>query len=202
MGELFDKNQENIKREAKERQEEKPINILEIGSGAIPFVSEGKLKEGDNYYIIEINERDFEYLKNILELGKKAKKVVRKENIYPLLGDGKNLPFEKGTMDKVFFSNVFGDPGILKEDKICMLEEARRVLKDDGLLIIKEDTCPLNIGTLVEMVEKMDFILEKKIDTPSEWQREVSLYHKGPLARYLPHAYIVYFRKKLKELNI
>ena len=97
--------------------------ILDVGCG-----DEGILSD-----LLEISE-------NLtgLDIDKKAVKIAKEKfskykKVRIVLGDAKNLPFEERSFDFVTCTGTFANFG---EDKFKVLDEMKRVLQDDGKIII------------------------------------------------------------------
>ncbi|OHA04481.1 MAG: hypothetical protein A2934_00800 [Candidatus Sungbacteria bacterium RIFCSPLOWO2_01_FULL_47_10] len=71
--------------------------------------------------------------------------------------------------------------------KEAFFEEAKRILKKGGSVIVKETNTPLKEDLMIRLAEKHGFAVKKNIhlDSP-EWKREISVYDK--VARTYPLA--------------
>lgn len=112
-----------------ERLPVKPdAQVLEIGCGS-------------GYYSVEAARRIPEGKLTLLDIQQEmldqcARKLSAAglSNFSTRQSDGKSLPFESETFDALFMVTVFGEI----EERASFLEEAKRVLKPDGVLSITE----------------------------------------------------------------
>jgi SAM-dependent methyltransferase len=80
---------------------------------------------------------------NLRETRDRERLVAKKSNIQPgqmlyVSAEGQKIPLADHTVETVFFGNAFGDPGIEGDVKAKFLEEAKRVLKPGGEVVILE----------------------------------------------------------------
>lgn len=132
---------------------------LEIGTGRDPLMnnSDRPFDQSNMYIGLNIDPMQHDWLASVINghLGMVAMLGTRDAN-----GHLEETPLLSGSIDTVHISNVFGEPDnpgimLLFHDenhvyhghstelaKIAMLDEVRRVLKDDGELVIIEDLTP------------------------------------------------------------
>jgi ubiquinone/menaquinone biosynthesis C-methylase UbiE len=102
--------------------------VLEIGPGS-------------GYYSVEVARRIpggaltlLDIQQEMLEKSASKLKAAGITNFFTKRSDGKSLPFESGTFDALFLVTVFGEI----EERESFLQEAARVLKDNGVISITE----------------------------------------------------------------
>ena len=111
-----------------ENIEKQKIIIADIGSG----------KSGINEAIINNSEKDIKIL-GFDESDRATEKVSEssKRNVGSAYAIGENLPIEDNKVDVVKFDFTFQEADDEMVDKL--LEEAERILKDDGIITVIED---------------------------------------------------------------
>jgi SAM-dependent methyltransferase len=60
----------------------------------------------------------------------------------PVFADGREAPFKDETFDYVLLSSVISDPGIEASDAAQLIEEALRLVKNDGMVILGDLLTP------------------------------------------------------------
>lgn len=109
------------------------------------IVEQLELKNGDKILDLGCGDGYYSYLLSRFSLKIKvtgidnhvaaiesAKRQVRKKNVQFIIGNAEKLPFPKNSFDKIIMSEVIEHVS----DDIKVLKEARRVLKEDGILIL------------------------------------------------------------------
>jgi ubiquinone/menaquinone biosynthesis C-methylase UbiE len=134
---------------------------LGCGSGFLTIPLSSRIRK---VYGIDIQKEMLEYLEQKIE----KQKI---ENITPLLSEQNEIPLENGTLDLLITANTLHE----FSDKEKMITEIRRVLKQDGKVVIvdfkKEETGfgpPLAIRLSKDqakcLLEKNGFIVLKSKD--------------------------------------
>lgn len=104
-------------------------NFLEVGCGT-GRISIGIAKYTNN---IELNGIDLsENMLNVARENARDEKVDQKVNFQ--IGDAKNIPFEDNMFDAVFCHNMLHH----LPDPISVVLEMKRVIKDDGAILIRD----------------------------------------------------------------
>ena len=146
--------------------------FVEVGTNEIPVMVMGEKKFGPEDTYIGIDLMMAKDAKQKTELfGKQP------SNYLFITAQGERLPLKGETADELYFGNVFGDPSIPAGAKNKFLQEARRALKKDGLLIVKETNTPLDLNEMKELLRKNMFQAEK-IVTPrdADWAEATAPY--------------------------
>lgn len=190
----------------KEKEKEKYYRIfVEIGPGslAIPVNKKGRFFEDNEIYIgIDKDMQGLidskllsHYLKKKLEkLGK-----YKNKNIFFLNGLAEKLPFENNFVDEIFLGNIVGCPKISLKALERILKETERVLKENGILIIKENISPFEFDELNKLFRKLNLNFQlKEIYTlrDKSFNKEFLKYEDIKLAMIALDSYIAYFLKK------
>lgn len=165
---------ENIENRTKAFEENlKPHRVfVEVGTNEIPVTAMGERKFGpeDTYIGIDLT---------MAEDAKRTTEALSKQpsNYLFITAIGERLPLKEGVADELYFGNVFGDPSIPDGTKDKFLQEARRALKKDGLLIVKETNTPLDQEEMKSFLRKNMFEVEK-IVTPrdADWAEATAPY--------------------------
>ena len=120
------------KRAVKLLKERQPKQILDIATGTADFAIESLKVDPEKVVGVDISE-------GMLEIGRKKIRKLGVDNTISLeLGDSENLPFDSNKFDAVIVS--FGVRNF--ENLQQGLFEIRRVLKNDGTLIVLEFSKP------------------------------------------------------------
>ncbi len=113
--------------------ENKPNNILEIGSGVVPiyFYLPVDIQKKCNYHICEINKKKVDYL------------LKKHPHLNVKCADAFSLPYESSYFDFIFSKGVFhhiDDDNESKriKKKSDFLIESKRVLKKDGVNLLMD----------------------------------------------------------------
>ncbi len=105
------------------------MSILELGPGPGTFTIEAAKHTSTEGYVAAIDIQPSMVLR--------LRNRLRKEsiiNVEPIVGSALNLPLKDRVFDRIFMLAVFGE----LPDKEKALNEANRVLKDRGLLAVRE----------------------------------------------------------------
>src|SRR3989339_754278 len=127
------------------------FNILDIGCSDMPFPLTVKLEKSvdfkNTHYVgIDIDEANLKEGRDWLR-GRGEENFRRPSKIDFIVCDSRNLPFKKRSFDIVVFRNFLGNPKIFDNPT----DEAYRVLKDGGKLVIMETYTPKNAKELLEI---------------------------------------------------
>ena len=144
---LYEKEQVENQVEIKESD----FNILDIGCRDMPFPLTVKLGKSidfrkTHYVGIDIDEAKLKEGRNWLQ-GRGEENLRRPSKIDFIVCDSRNLPFKRRSFDTVVFRNFLGDSKIFDNP----IDEAYRVLKDGGKLVIMETYTPKNAKELLEI---------------------------------------------------
>lgn len=77
----------------------------------------------------------------------KDSRLIQPEGVDFVIGAGQNLPFEDGCFDYVSVTSVLHH--IPKEDHLAVIEEAKRVLRAAGVLLVQEDIREVGVKHLL-----------------------------------------------------
>lgn len=142
-------------------QREKEVSkriVVEVGTGGFPSFRRGnrQKKTDETYITLNLEKLDAQVDKYTME-DRKMK------DVFPLVGNAQYVPLADNSVDELIFTNVFGDPAgkYYIDPKIesgydKMLEEAVRILKPNGIIIITETYTP------TVMARRLGLSLEKK----------------------------------------
>ena len=142
------------------KKEEEPKRVyIELGAGRQPVPAEGKaFSENDVYVGIDIKEK-------ALKIGSKATEdrqhSSKNQNTYFVRGDATKLPLGSEISDEVFMRNILGDPGIEEETKESFLDEAWRITKNGGCLIITEKYTPRKLKEVRKLLKQHGFVVKQ-----------------------------------------
>lgn len=158
-------NQENFSLESellKEQSPKKKEIFVEIGPGDLPSIN-GNYDFKDTTYIGVENGNNsfFEGSKGAVSLISKMPDD-KKEGKYIIEANGDKLPLEDSSVDRVFFRNVLGDPQTW--GRVQLMQEAARVLKIGGILVIFEDYTPFEGLQKLHGQELTDFLNKSCFD--------------------------------------
>src|SRR3989344_271858 len=174
--------------------ESKPRRVfVEVGTNRnpVPSIGERKFGEEDIYIGFDLSEdevRDAAYMA-VMD-GPEEEREHRKKNLIFMSADAKTLPLREKSVDELYFGNFFGDPRIVpyysggptdkaKEIVERFLDEADRVLKDKGKIIIKENIAPANLRFLQGAFRRKGFIVKKFVRLEDkDWSKESTPYDK------------------------
>ena len=184
-------NEGELKKQEQKEQEPKPMRVfIDIGSGQNPVAATGlrKFYEDEIYIGIDRNINEIKTGKIVFEKDWHLKDVrpdSDKARAYFIQADATCLPLKDASASEIIFGNVFSSNNIKQDIKYKLIEEAKRVLADDGTIIIedtntpevsfdfiskilKKDLCHYNDDSIKEILsrclfEKPDFIGDKRV---------------------------------------
>ena len=191
---------------------------VEFGTGDMPLFEsqDAQAFNAQNLYIgVNIDSKQHKYLADRVEsidgfavLGKKSED-----------GNIDSLPIPEKSVDTVFMANVFGEPdseyimepfkhadGLYRgnsniESKTATLEEAKRLLKDGGRIVVLENNTPYGAGfsgnydSMVKILEGAGFHVAVAINQKSvDWGELVTPFAK-PVEWWSYGSYIVIAQK-------
>jgi hypothetical protein len=134
-------------------------------------------------------------------------------------GNIDKLPIPDGTVDTIFMANVFGEPdseyimepfkhadGLYRgnsdiDSKTATLKEAKRLLKEDGMIVVLENNTPYaagfsgNFETMAELVEEAGFHVVDAINQKSDNWEEIVLPFAKPVEWWSYGSYLVLAQK-------
>jgi SAM-dependent methyltransferase len=93
---------------------------------------------GDGVFSSKIPETSLSYCVDVTEAALRRLQRRNMGNLVPMLASGYELPFADNTFDTVLY--IFVVEHIAPDNDLHMLQEIRRVLKNDGKLIFTTDT--------------------------------------------------------------
>ena len=140
-------------------EKEKKI-IVEVGTDGKPFflIGHRKLKPDELYVSID---QDIARARSTDRMAHRLKV----ENTMAVNADARNLPFADGTVDEMVFTNVFGEAGTSAPLYFnSMLQEAVRVLKKDGTVIITETYTPNSVPDRMRVKQDAEGIFQVNAD--------------------------------------
>lgn len=172
--------------------------FVEVGTDVNPIPSIGEKQFGDNdiYIGLDISrEKAIRASKMPLEseIQEGVRHPERRKNIFFMAADAKQLPLEDESVDEFYFGNIFSDPKIIPFELGIgsqeagrridgFLQEAKRVLKSTGKIIIKENSVPKDIRFVHGALSRNGFRLSKFTDRGGRnWSQETAPYDKNSL---------------------
>lgn len=186
-----------------ERENKLPKKIfVDVGSRILPVIQNNPNREykGNNFYIgVDLQERS--QIADMQLLGQREL-IHGKENLEFRKATADRLPFDDNEVDEVYLGNLLTDPTMPKNNPSAIIREGKRVLKENGTLIINEGVGPYDLEELRNLLEKEGLHIEKIIqrsDSEEEWNKELSLYLGDMQYKvfYDSKAYFIYAKKKL-----
>lgn len=189
------------------KEEEKPLKrvFVEVGTHYLPIPFMGSKNFADDELYIGIEKSN----KLVKEAKKNAERAYQRkknnlENIHFLQADAERLPIKNEIAEEVFLGNVLGDPSISLISKEKFLEEAKRIVKKDGVIVVKETNTPLNHDVLMKLFidHNLQIMKEVKKSSSEEWAGASDPYQKiyvNDLQISSRNSYIVYAKEKIKK---
>lgn len=141
--------------------------VLEIGAGGSgsPYLNDANIRHYSNAYLIRVDLRqgdeDEVQIRDLTErfggAGESGSLLQAKERDRQRIGDldgrftGKidyikcdatHMPYEDETVDEIYMANVFSSPCFRTQNRAGILQEIKRVLRRDGILILVETYTP------------------------------------------------------------
>lgn len=201
---------ENLEKKNKEAEPQIKKVFIELGSGNAPVSWAGKKEFDENEIYVGIDRASAD----LLEAKERMEEVgAENKNIHFVQTNIKTLPLKNHSADEVFLGNVLGDPSIKDAEKDKFIEEAKRVLKENGRIVIKETYTPPDYKYLKDFIKKHGLSVEKGADINNpEWKELVEPYDKTSAKSKWSGSYIVYlkpidrkytindFRKEIAEI--
>ena len=155
-----------------EKKKEEPVTkvFVEVGTNQLPvtFMAKREFKDNEMYVGIDTDAEMVRFARHATGKG---------QNTTFIEARGEQLPLKNESIDEILFGNVFGAPRISEQKKVQFLDEAERVLKTDGLLVIKETNTPPDFAKLSKLFAGRNVREERKL-TPKdkEWIEELRKY--------------------------
>lgn len=166
---------EHFEQNASPEREPQPRRVfIEIGPASQPVTWLGSREFGENetYVAIDANPDAIREAKELTDLDQPDR-----EHVHFIRADAQELPLKDATADEVFLGNVLGDWKILPEAKDKFIEEAKRILKENGTIVIKETSSPVERRAFTEFLQKHGLFVEREYDERSpEWREKVKPY--------------------------
>ncbi|MBI3627464.1 MAG: class I SAM-dependent methyltransferase [Candidatus Sungbacteria bacterium] len=166
---------EGRKESADHSEEGRPRRVfIDLGTNSLPVTAMGSREFSEDETYIGV-DKSRKYARQNQELAKDD--FPENENIHFLQADAKKLPVRNESVDEVFLGNLLGSSNISEEEKNKFLQEAKRILKTGGKVIVKETNTPALPQDFVDMARRNGFILEKAVSANSpEWPEAVRPY--------------------------
>jgi len=194
----------------KESQNPRRI-FVDLGSGSYPAVFDGnrKLEEDDYYVGVEQKRTEIDRAlstdtaKNSANLDKLGGNVFFLEHNMNL----SKLPFADSSVNEVVMGNILGNDNIILHTFKIFLNEANRILKEDGVLVVFDTVTPGQArylsnpygsdNAMLELLEKSGFEVVKEVKYgDSDFETELSKYKQSHVRLKKGNEFIMYFRKK------
>ena len=183
---------ENLAEQNKEQFPNLKKVFIELGSGDIPvsWIGKKKFRENKIYIGIDINPEDLNAARDMT-----AEKRKENKNVYFVRSDILELPVGNRSADEVFLGNVVGDPSIKNWEKDKFIEEAKRILKPGGRIIIKETNAPADLRYLDKLIKRHGLAVEKGA-TPKDptWTKLIEPYSEIEAKSKWSESYIVFLK--------
>ena len=149
--------------------------FIELGTNSVPvtFLGNKTFGENETYIGIDIDPKNIAKAKEFTESIHDKQK-----NVYFIQADAERLPIGDHSADEVFLGNVLGDGSISLAKKEKFLEEAKRILRENGTIVIKETNSPMEIIDLDSLLKESHLYLEKSVRMEDpDWEKEIKPYH-------------------------
>ncbi len=172
-----------------EKKEEPATKVfVEVGTNQLPvtFMAKREFKDNEMYVGIDTDAEMVRFARHATREGQNATFIEAR---------GEQLPLKNESVDEIFFGNVFGAPRIPEHKKAKFLDEAERVLKTGGSLVIKETNTPPDFAKLMKLFAGRNLHEERKL-TPKdkEWIEELHKYENLGLITD-DSSYLVFLKK-------
>jgi ubiquinone/menaquinone biosynthesis C-methylase UbiE len=134
--------------------------IVEVGTDGKPFflIGHRQLQPDELYVSID---KDIARARTTDRMADRLKV----ENTTAVNADARKLPFADNTVDEMVFTNVFGDSGVSTPLYFhSMLQEAVRVLKKNGTILITETYTPSSVPDRMRVLQNVDGTFQINID--------------------------------------
>jgi SAM-dependent methyltransferase len=168
--------------------------FVEMGTNSLAasWMGDGAIGPDDLYVGVDIHKKFLETSQELTD----AHERMSKNKIF-VQADAERMPVRSGIAHEVFLGNVLGDPGITDRMKNSFIAEARRIVADDGRVVVKENNTPAELGDVLALLRKNGFHIEAYIDSRSpKWSEALLPYDRTSAARteerYAVSGYIVY----------
>lgn len=168
--------------------------FVELGTHYIPLPMLGNKKflEDELYIGIDIRGDLVKQAKQNTNLAHEGSDF---ENIQFLQADAKRLPLKNKAAEEILLGNVLGDPSISLTDKATFLEEAKRVITEEGVIVIKETNTPLERDILMKLLANHHLEMIKEVNEMSaDWPDAIAPYEKmgaQDLPKYSRDSYLL-----------
>jgi len=156
--------------------------FIEIGTGELPVTRIGNRKFNDEemYIGIDLNPAAVQRARSHTQTQGVTPEA---KNLYFLQANAEKLPVKDKSASEVFLGNVLGDPSILDAEKDKFIEETKRILKKDGVIIIKETNTPAPIEYLKNLINKHNLVEERWFGSELPgWRQNIELYDWNAVA--------------------
>ncbi|MBI2653075.1 methyltransferase domain-containing protein [Candidatus Woesearchaeota archaeon] len=150
--------------------------FVEIGSGdgLTTVLGTKRFYDDDIYVGIEINER---LVKGAQQLNRR--KVADGENIYFVVGDVSNLQLPEGFAKEVYLGNLVGYGMTPRASIDKIIEEAKRIAGNDGLIVFRETNTPLNIDEFKKLLDAHGISIQEITYPHSpQWKEKIRPYDR------------------------
>lgn len=177
----------------KENKETAPKKVfIELGTHDYPVSWAGTKKFGENEIYVGV-DIDAEALKE--DKRRTMRDDEENGNIHFIHANARNLPLADRIADEVFLGNVLGAPYVTDLNKDKFIEEAKRILKPGGRIIIKETNTPTDLRYLDTLIRRHELAVEKGATPKSpEWAELIEPYDKAETKSKWSEPYIVFLK--------
>ncbi len=170
--------------------------FIEFGTGKlpVPFIGTREFRKDELYIGIERNAYDLQVAQENAEKEARERGITHINRIF-INADAERLPLKDGSAEEIFLGNLTGAYSH-HDEREKFIKEAQRIVKKDGLIIVKETFTPAPLAELRDSAARYGLVIEKVVamDSP-EWDEVHHRYAWDERKWVSPSSYIVFMRK-------